>query len=225
MDNLNVFFFGDSIFLGQKMPVNIGFVNHISKSLYELGLKYNTNVIVTNSSVNGNTTRLALERIPYDIQAHNPDVLVIQFGMNDCNCWQTDKGVSRVIESSFASNLKEIIIRATTFGVRDIFVATNHPTTLDKVIMPYTDITYQENNHKYNDIIREISDDMGVNLIDIEKYFEDEINNGEILSNLILSDGIHLSKAGHDLYYESIYPRIDESVKCLLKEKSGIIRR
>ena len=42
---------------------------------------------------------------PYDVQSHEVDVLVVGFGMNDCNYWMTDKGVPRVSQNAFRANL------------------------------------------------------------------------------------------------------------------------
>ena len=74
-------FFGDSICTGQHISVHKGWVAQISQSLEGIAT-------ILNSSVNGRTTRQALEDMPYHIQEQHPDMIVIQFGMNDCNYWK-----------------------------------------------------------------------------------------------------------------------------------------
>jgi lysophospholipase L1-like esterase len=71
---------------------------------------------VRNAGVCGDTTRLALERFPKDVQLHKPDVVVIQFGANDCNIWDTDNGLPRVSADAYAANVSEMVSRAWAFG-------------------------------------------------------------------------------------------------------------
>ena len=72
---------------------------------------------VRNAGVCGDTTRLGLERFPKDVQLHNPDVVVIQFGHNDANCWETDNGLPRVSEDAYAANIREMLARAGKVGL------------------------------------------------------------------------------------------------------------
>ena len=104
---MKLFFFGDSICNGQFVNINEGFVNKISNKLKKSKKK----IFVTNNSVDGRTTRQALEDMPFQIQRHKPEILYIQFGLNDCNFWLTDKGLPRVSLDSFKANLSEIIDR------------------------------------------------------------------------------------------------------------------
>ena len=110
-----LYFFGDSIFFGQGVSPHKTWVTRLSQRVSDAFAGV-CELVVQNPSVNGNTTRLALERMAYDVQAHRPDVLVVQFGMNDCNVWQTDSGRPRVSSAAFAANLAEIIERGRKFG-------------------------------------------------------------------------------------------------------------
>ena len=85
-------------------------------------------ITIINGSVNGSTTRLALERIGNDLQLQRPDIVLIQFGLNDCNCWISDEGHPRVSPRAYGANLHEIIDRARLFGANTILLATNHST-------------------------------------------------------------------------------------------------
>ena len=49
------------------------------------------------------------------MQELEPDVMTLQFGLNDCNCWETDRGLPRVSEEAFRANLIEMIERARLF--------------------------------------------------------------------------------------------------------------
>lgn len=214
---IRVFFFGDSICFGQGVSIHHGWVTRISASLDQLGRTLGREVMLTNASISGNTTRMALERMPYDVQSHGPDVLIVQFGMNDCNHWETDRGNPRVSPRAFEANLQEIIQRGVTFGARRVVLNTNHPTGRTVQPMPHTSLTYQESNERYNEIIRGVARgyDGQVVLNDMEQVFRSHVERaGGELRPLLLPDPdlLHLSVAGHDLYYDAVYPSVREAV-------------
>ncbi|MGI6457242.1 MAG: SGNH/GDSL hydrolase family protein [bacterium] len=221
-DNMiRVFFFGDSICFGQGVSIHRGWVTRIASELDKLSHSTGTGILLSNASINGNTTRLALERMPYDIQSQNPDILIVQFGMNDCNYWLSDRGVPRVSPQAFAANLAEIINRAFVFGVQKIFINTNHPTARDKETMPHTQVTYQQSNESYNAIIRDVvrQFDERVVLNDIEASFMEYIRTNHVpIENLLLPapDQLHLSEEGHTLYFNLIYPKVEQAVRALI---------
>jgi lysophospholipase L1-like esterase len=93
----------DSICFGQGVSPHLTGVVRLSAAL-NARYQHALDIIIQNPSVNGNTTRLALERMPYDIQSHTPHVLFVQCGMNDCNVWQTDKGHPRVSKAAFGAH-------------------------------------------------------------------------------------------------------------------------
>jgi lysophospholipase L1-like esterase len=203
--NVKFYLFGDSICFGQLVSHHLTWISSLSSRLSRVvGLS----ALIQNASINGNTTRQALERMSYDVASHRPDVLLIQFGMNDCNYWQTDFGVPRVSLRSFESNLIEIIERAEMVGVKHIFIATNHPSTKGKFIH-MNGLTHSESNEKYNSIIRMLAKSLinankNITLIDNEKFWLDLIESKPeiLLEDLLLPDGIHLSESGHRLYNE-----------------------
>lgn len=213
--SIKVFFFGDSICFGQGVSIHKGWVPRISANLSDIALERGCEVMINNASINGNTTRLALERMPYDIQSQEADLLITQFGMNDCNYWETDRGNPRVSPKAFAANLEEIIERAFTFGTKKVLINTNHPTGRDRQKMAHSDVTYQQSNEQYNQIIREVAarQDSRVILTDVEKQFLSRIKGErEKLLSLLLPDLLHLSESGHDLYFETVYPAVERAV-------------
>src|SRR3546814_328317 len=139
---LRVTFCGDAICVGQGVSIHSGGVTRSAQSLDRIAESHNCEVVVTNASVNGNTTRQALERMPYEVQSHGVDILIVQFGLNDCNYWQSDGGLPRVSPAAFAANLKEIVERGRAFGAGRIFLHNNHPTTRGRELMPSANTTY-----------------------------------------------------------------------------------
>src|ERR1700726_3106133 len=110
---------GDSITFGQYIDPALRWTSLVERRLHEV-LPPDLEIRAFNRGISGETTRMGLERFPPDIQDLEPAVLTIQFGLNDCNCWQSDRGLPRVSEGAFKANLIEMIERARAFGADDI---------------------------------------------------------------------------------------------------------
>lgn len=215
---LKITFFGDSITYGQGVSPQNNWVTLLSKDFEDI---FELNVVTSNAGINGNTTRQALERMPYDVQNNGVDILFIQFGLNDSNYWQTDKGLPRVSPEAFEANLLEIISRGRTFGAKLIFLHTNHPVFKK---LSYYDLDYPANNKLYNNIIRKIAyNDSDIILIDIEKEFETLIHNNKYtLEDLLLEDGVHLSLLGNEIYYHYLNSLIKPYIDSFLADRISL---
>lgn len=211
--NLKLVFFGDSICVGQGISIHDSWVVKISKKLTNPSNSSKHSLLITNSSVNGRTTRQAIENMPYEIQNHGCEILLIQFGMNDCNYWETDKGLPRVSKEGFKANLNEIIARAKNFGAKLIMINTNHPTPRNK-LFEYANLSYQQSNLEYNQIIREVANENEqVVLNDVEKHiFKLILENKIKLNDIVLDDKLHLSLIGHEIYYDLIYTKLRDLI-------------
>lgn len=205
--SLKLYFFGDSICVGQYVSIHKTWVSMVSKKLEEdLGDK----VIVMNASVNGNTTRIALERMHYDVLSHNPDIVFIQFGMNDCNIWETDKGCQRVALESYIQNLKEMFYRAKANDVKKVLFNTNHPSFLNKPFKYKKNTTYETSNSLYYKALKKIQmNSQDVLFLDVREHIESKKYSPEAY---LLEDGIHLNIKGHEIYCDYIYPFIKKTV-------------
>jgi len=204
---VRVYVFGDSLCFGQYVSPHHVWVTLLSAALERDLAPHGLKVLVQNPSVNGNTTRQALERAPYDFQAHRPDFVFILFGLNDCNHWDTDLGHPRVSIEAFRDNMAELIRRAFQHGAGKVFVATNHPLLRTTVKLANgLGPTYEESNRRYAAVIHEAVQQEGATLIDTRAAFEATVADGRPLAELLLPDGLHLSEAGHELYFQLIYP-------------------
>jgi lysophospholipase L1-like esterase len=210
---ISVYLFGDSICVGQHVSPHRIWGSLLSAALEaDFGPKGH-NIIVQIPARNGNTTVQALERVAFEVQSHKPDFLYIQFGMNDCNYWDTDLGLPRVSPESFRSNIEELVRRGYQHGAKKVFVPTNHPTTrtitkLAKGQGP----TYEESNARYAAILREAAKKAGAQVIDTWGAFEKSVTQGALIENLLLPDGLHLSVLGHEVYFQTTYPMIREAI-------------
>ena len=77
--SINITFFGDSICVGQGVSISNSWVAQLNNELKELYSEHK--LIISNSSVNGRTSREALLDMPYHIQSQPIDILVVQFGL------------------------------------------------------------------------------------------------------------------------------------------------
>lgn len=202
---LRCVFFGDSITAGQYVSPEHHWTTLLRRRLSddpEFGL-----VSFSVGAVSGDTSRGALERFPHDVQAVRPHVVVIQFGLNDCNRWQTDLWLSRVSEQAFAANLLEMIERARRFGATQVALSTNHPTLRQTVFED--GVTFEEGARRYNEIIREVVADTDARLHDVERAFA---RHKDRLVEFLLPDPdvLHLSISGHALYADLLEPSLRE---------------
>jgi len=207
---MKIFFFGDSTCFGQFVSPHKIWITQISKQLELEGYDFWLN----NISHSGDTTRMALEKMPFDVQSHGLDIFYTQFGMNDCNYWRTDKGVPRVSERAFEANLIEMVERARIFGAKSVMLGVNHMSTKTNKI-DQKDFSYQDSNKKYNEIIRSVAKETNAIIIDHEKSFEEAIKKGAKLEDLLLEDQIHLSDEGHTIYFNNIYPILVEAINTI----------
>lgn len=221
---IKVTFFGDSTCVAQGVSIYQGWVTKIAKRFHEYGQKINREILISNSSINGRTSRQALEDMPYHIQSQGVDILVVQFGLNDCNYWVTDRGLPRVSLAGFVENLREIISRGERFGAYRILLNNNHPTSRDKIIMPGTSITYEASNASYNAATRKLATELPsfVHFQDVESFFKASINEDQPIEKYLLSDGLHPSAAGHEQYFRLMCPIVQDAVDAVIKAKSGV---
>lgn len=214
--NLKITFFGDSIFTGQGVSIYKGWVSKVANFLDDYSKNFKYDFLITNSSVNGRTTRQALEDMQYQVMSQGVDLLVIQFGLNDCNYWATDSGMPRVSKGAFIANIKEIIERALAVGAKQILLNNNHPTSRTIDLMPGTEITFEESNKEYSHAISQECSNFGpyVRFQNIHELFKDVLHQSNIdIKDFLLEDGLHLNVKGHETYLNIMQPVIINSIE------------
>ncbi|CAA7617710.1 SGNH/GDSL hydrolase family protein [Magnetospirillum sp. SS-4] len=201
----NIVIFGDSISFGELVSPHRGWVVRLSARIED---EHGDRFLTVNTSINGNTTRMALERMAFDVQRYRLDMIVVQFGMNDCNCWQTDQGAPRVSEAGYRANLLEIVDRARRFGGRRLLLMTSHPTP-HRETLPMVGASYEDLRRRYCGIVRDVARVADCGLIDVDAMLA-----GRPVDYL-MPDGIHLNPLGHDLYMDLVAPPILEAARAL----------
>jgi lysophospholipase L1-like esterase len=200
---------GDSITFGQYVDPARRWTALVGNALLRHYLETPINLHLINGGVSGETTRQGLERFPAAVQQHRPDIMTLQYGLNDCNCWITDAGLPRVSEAGFRVNLIEMIERSRRFGADHIILSTNHPTLRHKVMM--SGDSFETRRRRYNDHVREVASLTSVTLCDIEEGFA-HLDIRELAAMLLpYPDQLHLSGEGHRLYASCIQPLVERA--------------
>jgi lysophospholipase L1-like esterase len=216
MPPLTVVFMGDSITEGQYVHHSLRWTELVAARLRRDVVRADPRDLhfFFNRGISGETTRQALERFPRDVQHARPDIMTLQFGLNDCNCWDSDMGLPRVSELAYRANLVEMIQRARHFGAKHIICSTNHPTLRHKTLACGESL--EARRERYNDVAREVAATTGVTLCDIDEAFKRRTSGGQ-LADLLLPepDVLHLSPAGHRLYAEIILEYLQAAIEDL----------
>ena len=204
-------FYGDSITLCEEIDQKKRWVNEIDVNINNKFVNHNYQTL--NKGVSGETSRQALNRVQTDMQDLLPDILSIQFGANDSDCWISNKGLPCVSPGSFYENLKEIIFRAKHFDVRKIFIHTNHLFLKKRV--EYNNLPHNDTLISYNQIIRDVAKETESELIDIEKYF---FNLDAEYYCQSLPDGVHLNNQGSKEYFKLISKHVEKYLISQIKD-------
>lgn len=138
------------------------------------------------AGVPGDTTRLGLERFPADVQSRGPEKVIIQFGHNDANRWETDRGLPRVSLAAYKANLIEMIDRCRVFGAEP-YLCTLTPSLRSE--------QHATDCELYDRTLRRVADEEDVSLIDVRRPFLQGPTKA-----LLMDDGLHLSVVGHRVY-------------------------
>ena len=209
---------GDSITEGQYVEHSLRWSELISTSLMQKYDNFSSRFITINSGISGETTRQGLERFPKSVQVHKPAIMTLQFGLNDCNCWETDNGYPRVSELAYRYNLIEMIERSKLFGTKHIILSTNHKTLRKKILACGENL--EQRRVKYDKIVREVAKSTNVTLCDMANHF-DGLTNEELESFLLPEpDLLHLSLEGHKFYATILEPFIETALNQLFENEN-----
>ena len=164
-----------------------------------LGGRLGTTVI--NAGVGGDNTSQGLARFETDVAAHDPDVVIILFGMND-QAQVIDTGKPLLDPETYESNYREMIERCIGLGAQPVLLTGHNVCTASGYYTPggYGLDYSTDNLNDYYDIIRGLAAEYDLNFIDLNKLCAGEKDT----DMLAAGDGIHLSTYGHEKYAEWI---------------------
>ena len=178
-------------------------------------LRHDQTVRVINSGIGGNNTQHARARFDDDVLAHQPDIVVIQFGINDAavDVWKDPPATEpRVSVDTYTRNLRHFV---RTLKERDSQVVLMTPNPLcwtDKLRELYGRSPYiSADTDGFNVLLmqyaaqaRVVAADEDVPLIDVynqfQKYGDTE---GQDVADLLL-DGMHPNTLGQRMVADAI---------------------
>ena len=155
-------------------------------------------VSVINAGVNGDITTTAIPRLETDVLRHKPDYVTIMFGVNDAGYYRpaTDSmaNTPRVSAEDFKKNLEIIVNSIQEIGATSVMVT---PLPMNQFYTHKDFPAYVKNGlnylvERYADVIRDLSAEKSLYLIDVNKAFVDDPDTIKLIP-----DGIHPNKCGH----------------------------
>ncbi|MFT5140153.1 MAG: lysophospholipase L1-like esterase/endonuclease/exonuclease [Rhodothermales bacterium] len=212
--------FGDSTTAtsGWTPSIKEVYAQCLPKTLAEHGIRAE----VINAGIGNTTTLDGRERLDADVRSHAPDIVIIQFGINDS--WiDADYGQTkpRLTRDAFRDNLHYFIDTLRKDGA-DIILMTPNPMRWSDPY--YVDVfrkypgfldTNQERGINallvlYAQDVRDVAKDKDVALIDVFKVFEDYDNQpGKSINDLLVAgDGIHPNTEGQHIVCELLTAQI-----------------
>jgi lysophospholipase L1-like esterase len=178
----------------------------------------NRAVIVYNRGVGGNTTEMARTRLEKDVLALKPEVVVVQFGINDAavDVWKDPpKTEPRVGQQRYVENLRWMAEQIHAAGGRVIFMTPNPLRWTERMKSLYGRPPYDAADPEgfdklhlraYAAAMRALAAELKVPLVDVHSaYAEWSQSSGQPLDQLLL-DGQHPNDAGHALVTEKLLP-------------------
>lgn len=177
---------------------------------------------VINAGISNTTTRDGVLRFDRDVRSHAPQLVIVQFGINDS--WiDADLGRTepRLTRAEFRNNLRYFIRTLREDGITTILMTPNPMRWRDPIYIelftrtPGLLDTAQERGFnalldRYAEDVRDVATEQGTPLVDVFTAFEDYGRQpGKSIDDLLLAgDGIHPNNAGQRLVCDLLTPRV-----------------
>jgi len=173
-------------------------------ALKPLGLK------IINAGIGGNNTSLASKRFERDVLKHHPDIVIIQFGINDAavDVWRTPPAtLPRISLQQFQANLKHFITTLKSQGAQVILMTPNPMRWTAKLKTLYGKAPYAVEDPdgfnrllaKYAVSVRRLATENNIPLIDIYQVFQTYDKQSDQSIDTLLLDGMHPNDRGHQI--------------------------
>lgn len=135
---------------------------------------------VFNAGISGHTTVEALARLERDVLARQPQLVVMNFGMND---------VTRVPMDAYRQNLQTIIQKSGEAGAAVVLVTPN--TVHENQARPNSKL------EAVSQIVRDVAAEADLKVVDWFQFTSEQRQNDSLGWQLTMSDDIHPNRHGH----------------------------
>lgn len=174
---------GDSLTYGWM--VSVGYFERFEDMLRS---KYkNCNLTLVNRGIPGDTAHGGLYRLDTDVIIHNPDAVLIQFGLNDafsgCPVQQYEKNIQAMIDRISNETAAEAIL-LTSVALMD--------RGMERI------------SSQFYDVLGTLAEKNNITIVRVHEYMRRKINEGLLFRDLIQFDGVHPNDAGHRLMAEAV---------------------
>ena len=173
------------------------------------------------SGVGGNTTEMARRRFEHDVLDHNPDLVIIWFGLNDSavDVWDDPPATkTRVSKGRYEENLRYFIQTLAARGAKVILMTPNPLRWAEDTLEMYGRAPYLPDDPngfnvivpEYVEIVRKIASEEQIPLIDVLEAFEQYgATDGQSVDDLLL-DGMHPNDKGQRLVADLLLDEINK---------------
>ena len=182
-----IVFFGDSVTRGYGVQPGESFYDRIS-GVMKSGIY--GDVVTINAGVSGNDTIEAIARAATDVNAHEPDIVVIAFGLNDVQN-------TSLTPMKFRTNLEELIDGMPEHTT--ILLATSN-TFLGSGEGIWTKLN--DSLNLYMKEVVQVARARKIRLIDVHSAWIKQIKQDNRHMESLYSDPTHPSATGHRLIYD-----------------------
>ena len=213
--------FGDSITHGAVGPGELNYEtvywNRLRKKINDVRNYVPVNVI--NAGIGGITAKESLKRMEGQVFAHNPDLVIVCFGLNDVNGTLED----------YISSLRTIFEECNNRGIQTIFMTPNMLNTYvaedtEERFLDYAAKTaeMQANGRmdKYMNAACDLASSMGVEVCDCYSKWK-EISKTEDTTLLLANRINHPANKMHELFADSLFNVIFKDKPEIIKSVSG----
>ena len=153
---------------------------------------------VSNAGLSGHTTDAGLQRIQRDVLARRPHLVAVMFGMNDLAYGQVDEATALKRRAHYKGNLKRIVELCREAGAEVILLTPNSVYPEAAPGRPPARLG------EYAEIVRTIGHEASVPIADAFAEWE-RIRAADLRRwRLLMSETIHPSLAGHQLFAELV---------------------
>ena len=203
--------FGDSVTHGavahDEIDYETVYWNRLKKKINNLRNYVPVNVI--NAGIGGITAKDSLKRMDKQVLSHNPDLIIVCFGLNDVNGTLED----------YLNSLEEIFDKAQKSGAEVIFMTPNmlNTSVLDDTAeehYEYAIKTAKMQNEGRMDLYMEsavrLATRMGVKVCDCYKKWK-KLSETQDVTYLLANRINHPTKEMHELFAESLFEIIFEN--------------
>jgi len=204
--------FGDSTTSDEYIVENV-----YSKNLSFLFADSGLNIEIINSGISGNTTEDALLRFNEDVLEHEPDLVIIQFGINDSYVDNFEGNTKPFIPiSRYRENLEYFINNLKEKNIKIILMTPNPLRWTDELKLICGQEPFNINDpkglnlyvEKFAQVVRDVAKKQGITFVDIYNIFENSESNNKVKVCDLLLDGIHPNEKAHKIIADSLFKTI-----------------